>query len=48
VTERFDVQFTDVKKEYAFGVAVSDNAQVRRVLSGSAQAKVRLILVILK
>ena len=25
----FDVQFTDMKKQYAFGVAVFDNAQVR-------------------
>jgi hypothetical protein len=25
----YDVQFTDPKKEYAFGVAVFDNAQVR-------------------
>ena len=25
----FDVQFNDLKKEYAFGVAVFDNAQVR-------------------
>ena len=25
----YDVQFTDLKKEYAFGVAVFDNAQVR-------------------
>jgi hypothetical protein len=25
----FDVQFSDLKKEYAFGVAVFDNAQVR-------------------
>jgi hypothetical protein len=25
----YDVQFTDMKKEYAFGVAVFDNAQVR-------------------
>jgi hypothetical protein len=26
----YDVQFTDPKKEYAFGVAVFDNAQVRQ------------------
>jgi len=26
---QFDVQFSDPKKEYAFGVAVFDNAQVR-------------------
>jgi hypothetical protein len=25
----YDVQFNDLKKEYAFGVAVFDNAQVR-------------------
>jgi hypothetical protein len=25
----FDVQFNDMKKEYAFGVAIFDNAQVR-------------------
>ena len=25
----FDVQFNDPKKQYAFGVAVFDNAQVR-------------------
>ena len=25
----FDVQFNDPKKEYAFGVAIFDNAQVR-------------------
>ena len=25
----FDVQFSDLKKEYAFGLAVFDNAQVR-------------------
>jgi hypothetical protein len=25
----FDVQFKDLQKEYAFGVAVFDNAQVR-------------------
>jgi hypothetical protein len=25
----YDVQFTDLKKEYAFGVAVFDNAQGR-------------------
>ena len=25
----FDVQFSDLKKQYAFGVAVFDNAQVR-------------------
>jgi Ethylbenzene dehydrogenase len=30
VTEsEYDVQFNDPKKEYAFGVAVFDNAQVR-------------------
>lgn len=29
----FDVQFTDPKKEYAFGVAVFDNAQVRHAYS---------------
>ena len=28
-TGEFDVQFKDLKKEYAFGVAVFDNAQVR-------------------
>ena len=25
----YDVQFSDLKKQYAFGVAVFDNAQVR-------------------
>lgn len=25
----YDVQFTDLKREYTFGVAVFDNAQVR-------------------
>jgi hypothetical protein len=25
----FDVQFSDLRKDYAFGVAVFDNAQVR-------------------
>ena len=25
----FDIQFSDLKKEYAFGAAVFDNAQVR-------------------
>jgi ethylbenzene dehydrogenase len=29
----FDVQFTDLRKEYAFGVAVFDNAQVRHAYS---------------
>ncbi len=29
----FDVQFKDLKKEYAFGVAVFDNAQVRHAYS---------------
>ena len=29
----FDVQFSDMKKEYAFGVAVFDNAQVRHAYS---------------
>ena len=29
----FDVQFSDVKKQYAFGVAVFDNAQVRHAYS---------------
>ncbi len=29
----YDVQFTDSKKEYAFGVAVFDNAQVRHAYS---------------
>jgi len=29
----FDVQFNDLKKEYAFGVAVFDNAQVRHAYS---------------
>ena len=29
----YDVQFTDHKKEYAFGVAVFDNAQVRHAYS---------------
>jgi len=29
----FDVQFNDMKKEYAFGVAVFDNAQVRHAYS---------------
>ncbi|MBI3456724.1 MAG: ethylbenzene dehydrogenase [Candidatus Rokubacteria bacterium] len=29
----FDVQFTDLKKPYAFGVAVFDNAQVRHAYS---------------
>ncbi len=29
----YDVQFTDPKKEYAFGVAVFDNAQVRHAYS---------------
>jgi hypothetical protein len=29
----YDVQFTDLKKEYAFGVAVFDNAQVRHAYS---------------
>jgi hypothetical protein len=29
----FDVQFNDLKKEYAFGVAVFDNAQVRHAFS---------------
>jgi hypothetical protein len=29
----FDVQFTDLKKEYAFGVSVFDNAQVRHAYS---------------
>ncbi|MFB3816536.1 MAG: ethylbenzene dehydrogenase-related protein [Candidatus Methylomirabilales bacterium] len=30
----FDVQFNDLKKEYAFGVAVFDNAQVRHAFHG--------------
>ena len=29
----YDVQFSDLKKEYAFGVAVFDNAQVRHAYS---------------
>jgi len=29
----FDVQFSDLKKEYAFGVAIFDNAQVRHAFS---------------
>ena len=29
----FDVQFNDLKKEYAFGVAIFDNAQVRHAFS---------------
>jgi hypothetical protein len=29
----YDVQFGDLKKEYAFGVAVFDNAQVRHAYS---------------
>jgi hypothetical protein len=29
----YDVQFSDLKKEYAFGVAVFDNAQVRHAFS---------------
>jgi len=29
----FDVQFSDLKKEYAFGVAIFDNAQVRHAYS---------------
>jgi len=29
----YHVQFTDPKKEYAFGVAVFDNAQVRHAYS---------------
>lgn len=29
----FDVQFSDLKKDYAFGVAVFDNAQVRHAFS---------------
>ncbi len=29
----FDVQFNDLKKEYAFGVAIFDNAQVRHAYS---------------
>jgi hypothetical protein len=29
----FDVQFSDMKKEYAFGVAVFDNAQVRHAFN---------------
>jgi hypothetical protein len=29
----YDIQFTDLKKEYAFGVAVFDNAQVRHAYS---------------
>ncbi len=32
----FDVQFSDLKKEYAFGVAVFDNAQVRHAYSPGA------------
>jgi hypothetical protein len=35
----YDVQFSDPKKEYAFGVAVFDNAQVRRLLAGRGQAE---------
>jgi Ethylbenzene dehydrogenase len=30
----FDVQFNDMKKEYAFGVAIFDNAQVRHAYNG--------------
>ena len=30
----FDVQFDDLKKPYAFGVAVFDNAQVRHAFTG--------------
>lgn len=30
---QFDVQFNDLKKEYAFGVAIFDNAQVRHAYS---------------
>jgi hypothetical protein len=29
----YDVQFNDLKREYAFGVAVFDNAQVRHAYS---------------
>jgi len=29
----YEVQFTDPKKEYGFGVAVLDNAQVRHAYS---------------
>jgi hypothetical protein len=29
----YDVQFGDLKKEYAFGIAVFDNAQVRHAYS---------------
>jgi hypothetical protein len=29
----YDVQFADLKKEYAFGVAVFDNTQVRHAYS---------------
>jgi hypothetical protein len=32
----YDVQFTDLKKEYAFGVAVFDNAQVRHAYTPGA------------
>ena len=32
----FDVQFNDLKKEYAFGVAVFDNVQVRHAFSTGA------------
>ena len=31
--QRDHVQFSDLKKEYAFGVAVFDNAQVRHAYS---------------
>ena len=34
----FDVQFDDLK-QYAFGVAVFDNAQVRRLQPGRAEAQ---------
>ncbi len=30
----FDVQFNDMKKEYAFGVAIFDNSQVRHAYNG--------------
>jgi hypothetical protein len=32
----FDVQFDDLKKAYAFGVAVFDNAQVRHAFHPGA------------
>lgn len=33
---KFDVQFSDMKKEYAFGVAIFDNAQVRHSFESGA------------